>query len=255
MSRNIKRKKRILEVPETQQRKRIITKIQPLLKELMQLMRSERQVEIDNTIMRVAGALMTSAKECDLYLDVANFTISPLWSEATVLSDRKCKAELSYTEQVIKDHTTDVKAIFVIKEKKISVKVDVNSHVLFDSAMSPNAQALLLLNDKLSEDYSTSVEVFSSQKCEIQKLQLGTGKIEINRIGGEVRIGFVIERITEDEMVNAINDLRKISKAIASANIFKKGVIIVKDIDKEGRIIGQTKEITESQLVDIALDE
>lgn len=257
MSRRIvqKRKLNILEVPESSQRNDIIKKLRPLIDELMKLTRTERQIEIDNKLMRSAGSLITSAKENKLYIDISHFNISPLWSQARVLSDRKCEGTIDYTEEGSKEHTIEMKILFEMTESKITAKVTAHCKVPFHTSMSPNTQAILLLNDRLSEEYSTSVEVLSSGKCQILKLHLGTEKIEIERIAGFVDLSFLIERSLDDDISTIIKNIKEMGTKIAEANIFKKGVIIVKNIDKDGRIIGEPEEITEQQLIDSAFEE
>jgi len=257
MSRRItkKKKSRLLEVPEMKERAEIIKKMQPLIKELGKLTRSERQIEIDNEIMRTTGKIITAVKNNDLLIDTSNFNISPLWSKATVLSNRMCEGTLQYTETSTKEYIIDVTARIIIKEHKVRFETNIDCKVPFDTAMSPNTQALLLLNDKISEEYFTNVEVFSADKCEILKLHIGNEKIEIQRHGGNVVLSFVMERSSEDDMSELISNLRKISQKIASANIFKKGVITVREVDHQKKLIGKPKEITESQLLDFVLED
>lgn len=244
---------KIFEIPEKQRMQEIIEQIKPLANEYLMQSRNEKQRKIDNIIMQFGSDLIKSAREVGLNVGAENLKLEPLWSEAIVMSDRKLKTVLEYEEEKKKVHVAKIIAEVVINSEKIIIKAKIECKTNFEDFMNPESPSILLLCDKISDQYGTNIKVFSKSNSAISTMRIDGNEIfNVDVVGGEVTLHFVIEQGIKDEMLPIMNILREITTRCSEGDFFERGRVTYKELNSDGHIIRE-EEMTERQAIDFLI--
>ncbi|GAG99825.1 unnamed protein product, partial [marine sediment metagenome] len=208
-----------------------------------------------NIIITAASNFITSARENGLEVGTEHLKLEPLWSEAIVFSDRNVKTSLNYKEEKKKVHEAEISAKLIINSNHIIIKAKILCKSNFDDFVNPDNPSILLLNDTISEQYLTSVKVFSKSNAMVSRLKIARqGGIEVERIGGEITLYFELKQDISNDIAPIVNKLKEITERYANSDLFEKGMITYREIDTNGRIVSQN-EIPEQRAMEMLVED
>jgi len=252
---------------------RLLNELEPIVKRVLNLARTNKQIEVDNTLKKVARKVIVPFKEHGFQVLDTNFT--PLWKRSVVLfeelkrleregeidkmtefrtcallTDRQCVVQL--TKVIMEDDGNDIEIEMILEitfryKKKHEVMIELTHKSKFGEFLQPKKSDILVLFDKFK---GIALELVEASRPKVTTLVAGETNIEHDDCeGGLFRV------IGNGEFANIdeawVSDLLTNLNTLASRDLFETGNTIEHEkvnLDTEGNLeILDSKEVTKDE--------
>jgi hypothetical protein len=247
------RVRRSVRVPEARAREELLKKIRPLLSELVKVSRTEKQRAIDAEIMSAAGDVIEEVRQAGIEISSDDLSIAPLWKDAALQTDRRCRFEVEYSElgsqeaEIVTTIRVDINCEGVALAGKISCGTP------FEDFMNPDTKAILLHNDNMSNEHGVDIRVVASAKPTLTIAHLAGDEIEAEREGGFFEVSFKVECGDGSEGIGgAVQAIKEISAAYAGRSFFERGGAYIRQINELGEELEDSRQVSEREALSTA---
>jgi hypothetical protein len=241
-------------VPEDRERRKLLVKIRPLLGELAAVTRTEEQREIDNLLMETASGVIGKCREAGLDVSAEDMEVDPLWKEAVLTTDRTCRFNFGYGQASEGEGGVDTSVRVDINRDGVELAVKIRRYTPFSDFLSPDGRALLMRNDKTSQELDLDIQVSASEPPTLTLVQIQPSGdvVEAEREGGffEVAFGASCGHGSE-EIGDLVQRIRSASDEFARGSLFEHSHGLLKKITDSGNVIDEPRQISEREAVEL----